>query len=33
MWKEFSNDPDGMVFLGCLFAGLVFVALSVVFSY
>jgi len=33
MWKELSSDPDGMVFWGCLFAGLVFVAVSVVFGY
>lgn len=32
MWKDFANDPDGMVFWGCLIAGLIMVAVNLVFS-
>jgi len=32
MWKELINDPDGIVFWGCLLAGLVLVAVHTVFG-
>lgn len=32
MWKEFSKDPDGLVFWGCLVGGLILVAVNMVFS-
>jgi len=32
MWKDFSKDPDGIVFWGCLLAGLILIAVHTVFS-
>lgn len=32
MWKEFGDDPDGIVFWACLLGGLVFLAASTVYG-
>ena len=32
MWKELSNDPDGMVFWSCMLGGLVLVVVNLVFN-
>jgi hypothetical protein len=32
MWKDFGKDPDGMVWWGCMIAGLVVLVVNMMFT-